>query len=107
MLPELFRASFRSFRGRPAVHPAGRLSGVGLIMSRRKGGPRKGTFGDPAEGWNGHCDLDRLHTADRVGRLEGRRVRSLAPRSGKGNEKPPPTIIELPSGERGNPEQES
>jgi len=27
--------------------------------------------------------------------------------SRKGNENPPPAIIELPSGERGNPEQES
>jgi len=34
-------------------------------------------------------------------------ARSLAPRSRKGNEKPPPAIIELPAGERSNPEQES
>jgi len=45
MQPDLFRASFRSFRGRPAVHLAGRLSGVDLIMSRRKGGARRDTFG--------------------------------------------------------------
>jgi hypothetical protein len=49
----------------------------------------------------------RPHTAEHVGRREGRRVRSLVPRSRKGNEKPASTIIELQSAECGNPEQES
>jgi hypothetical protein len=56
--------------------------------------------------WTARQKKVRPHTADRVGRLEGRRAPSLAPRSRKGNEKPPSTIIELPSGERGNTEQE-
>jgi hypothetical protein len=57
--------------------------------------------------WTARQKKARPPAADHVGQLEGRRVRSLAPRSRKGNEKPPPAIIELPSGERGNPEQES
>lgn len=57
--------------------------------------------------WTARRKKVRPPTADQVGRLEGGRVRSLAPRSRKGNEKPPSAILELPSGERGNPEQES